>query len=97
MKRLLWLTLLALPNACGGEETEPAPPEADPLPACEEPELALPDGSCIRPGVPHDGCGEGFVHDGVYGCEPILPAEPCPPGLMAVPGDETCRSVMECG
>jgi hypothetical protein len=27
---------------------------------------------------------------------PVLPSEPCPPGLMAVPGDEACRPVMEC-
>ncbi|RLB60052.1 MAG: hypothetical protein DRI90_14605 [Deltaproteobacteria bacterium] len=95
MRRLLLLALLVLPSGCGGEETEPAAPQLPPT--CEEHELLLPDGSCIRPGVPPDGCGEGFVHDGTYGCEPILPAEPCPPGLMAVPGDESCRSVMECG
>ncbi len=95
MKRPWLLALLTLSVGCSGDETEAAPPE--PLPTCLEHEFALPDGSCIRPGVPPDGCGEGFVHDGVYGCEPILPAEPCPHGLMAVPGDETCRPVMVCG
>lgn len=95
MKRLSVLALLALLTGCDGAETEPAPPQLPP--SCAEHELALPDGSCIRPGVLPDGCGEGFVHDGAYGCEPILPAEPCPPGQMAVPGDDTCRSVMACG
>ncbi|RLB59493.1 MAG: hypothetical protein DRI90_15325 [Deltaproteobacteria bacterium] len=89
------VALLVLSSGCGGEESEPTPTQL--LPTCAEHELALPGGSCIRPGVPLDGCGEGFVHDGVYGCEPILPAEPCPPGLMAVPGEDSCRDVMECG
>ncbi|MBW2457401.1 MAG: hypothetical protein JRI68_23035 [Deltaproteobacteria bacterium] len=95
MNRTAMLTLLVVSSGCGGDETEPAPPE--PLPDCAEHELPLPDGSCVRPGAALDGCGEGFVHDGIYGCEPILPAEPCPPGLMAVPGEDTCRSVMDCG
>ncbi len=94
MKRWSQLALVTLLSGCGGDETQPVLPHPA---ACEEHELALADGSCIRPGVPLDGCAEGFVHDGVYGCEPILPAEPCPPGLMAVPGDETCRAIMECG
>ena len=36
------------------------------------------------------------MHDGDVGCEPILPAEPCPAGRMAAPGDVACRPVMEC-
>jgi hypothetical protein len=47
--------------------------------------------------VPPDGCGAGFEHDGDRGCEPILPAEPCPIGLMAVPGDASCREIAPCG
>ncbi|HZO15530.1 MAG TPA: hypothetical protein VFB62_19795, partial [Polyangiaceae bacterium] len=57
----------------------------------------MPDGSCIRPGIGPDECGAGFAHDGEYGCAPVLPAEPCAPGLMAVPGDAACRPVMPCG
>src|SRR5262245_27391833 len=53
------------------------------------------DGECIPAGVPPDGCAPGFVHDGDRGCEAILPA-PCPPGLMAVPGETTCREVAPC-
>ncbi len=86
----------ALVLGCGGDETEP-PPTGEQVPTCVPPELALPDGSCIRPGIAPDDCYEGFVHDGEYGCEPILPPEPCPPGLMAVPGETECRPVMDCG
>ena len=35
--------------------------------------------------------------DGERGCAPILPATPCPDGMMAVPGDATCRPVADCG
>ncbi|HZO13360.1 MAG TPA: hypothetical protein VFB62_08870, partial [Polyangiaceae bacterium] len=54
------------------------------------------DGLCIPAGVPPDGCGQGFVHDGDRGCDPILPEAPCLPGLMAVPGDTSCREVAPC-
>jgi hypothetical protein len=46
--------------------------------------------------VPADGCGEGFVHDGEYGCEPVLPADACEKGQMAIPGEDACRLVSEC-
>ena len=90
------LLLTAMLVGCGGDETE-APPPGNAASDCEAPEVALPDGTCIRPGVPPEGCAEGFIHDGEYGCEPILPAEPCPPGLMAVPGETECRAIMACG
>jgi len=54
------------------------------------------DGACIPAGIPPDGCGVGFVHDGDRGCEPILPEGPCPEGLMAVPGERSCREVAPC-
>ncbi len=97
MRRRLVLAVssAALLLGCASEETGPAPTEPA---SCADPvELLVPDGSCIRPGIPPDGCADGFEHDGEYGCEPILPAEPCPPGLMAVPGDTDCRPVMPCG
>jgi hypothetical protein len=69
------------------------PPET-----CDDPlAMALADGSCPRPGIPVDGCLPGFEHDGEYGCQPVLPDEDCPPGMMAVPGEATCHAVMECG
>jgi len=51
----------------------------------------------VFPGVPPGGCGVGFVHDGRGGCVAVLPPEPCPGGMIAVPGDETCREVSPCG
>src|SRR4030095_6383047 len=57
----------------------------------------LPDGSCIRPGVLPDGCAEGFAHDGEYGCDPIVPPDACPLGLMAVPGETPACPVSPCG
>ncbi len=61
-------------------ETEtPAPVEE---PTCAETELELSDGSCVPVGVPADACAEGFkARDG--GCNPVLPPDPCPPGLTA--------------
>ena len=48
-------------------------------------------------GVPADGCAAGFEHDGDAGCHAVLPAEPCPAGAMAVPGETLCRPVSPCG
>ena len=31
------------------------------------------------------------------GCEPVLPEGPCPAGLLAVPGESSCREIMACG
>jgi len=76
---------------CGGETVEPDPP-----PACDHGVGPLADGQCIDPGLGPDDCAPGFSHDGDRGCLPILP-EPCPLGLMAVPGDVSCREVAPCG
>ncbi len=63
---------------------------------CPAGSLGLEDGTCQPAGVPPALCAEGFEpYD--LGCEPILPPEPCPPGLMAVPGDDVCREVAPCG
>jgi hypothetical protein len=48
-------------------------------------------------GVPADACHEGFEADGEGGCRPILPDAACPSGLMAIPGDRTCREIAPCG
>ncbi len=87
--------LAALLFGCAPSESEPTP---ELVGNCADSfELQLPDGGCIRPGVLPGGCAEGFVHDGEYGCEPVLPSSVCPPGLMAVPGDPECRPVAPCG
>ncbi|MBI4702165.1 MAG: DUF1565 domain-containing protein [Deltaproteobacteria bacterium] len=54
-------------------------------------------GACRRAGVPPELCAAGFVPDDMGGCSPILPAKPCPSGMLAVPGDEDCRPVAPCG
>jgi hypothetical protein len=64
---------------------------------CQAGTLRGDDGECRPAGILPDMCAPGFVHDGDVGCEPVLPAEPCPAGLMAVPGDTSCRAVMDCG
>ncbi|HZO14400.1 MAG TPA: hypothetical protein VFB62_14105, partial [Polyangiaceae bacterium] len=56
----------------------------------------LDEGSCLRAGIPPDGCGAGFVYDDDGGCEPILPSRTCPEGLMAVPGENQCHEVAAC-
>jgi hypothetical protein len=58
--------------------------------------MELADGTCLEPGIPPGACAAGFVHDGDRSCEPILP-DACAAGLMAVPGDATCREVAPCG
>ncbi|MBI4701292.1 MAG: right-handed parallel beta-helix repeat-containing protein [Deltaproteobacteria bacterium] len=66
---------------------------------CPAGTMPLDDGSCRPAGIPPEMCGEGFEPDGSRGCEPILPAEPCPKGngLMAIPGETKCREVAPCG
>ncbi|MBK7402764.1 MAG: hypothetical protein IPJ34_42700 [Myxococcales bacterium] len=65
--------------------------------ACGDAELPLQGGGCRPVGVPPGACGKGFTSDGRAGCAPILPATPCPSGLLAVPGDAVCREVADCG
>ena len=54
------------------------------------------DGACRSAGIPNDACLEGFEWT-AGACEPILPAEPCRAGAIAVPGDRRCRPIMDCG
>lgn len=55
------------------------------------------DGACVDVGVPKDGCGEGFNHDGAGGCAVTLPEAPCADGQVALPGETACRPVSACG
>lgn len=87
---------------CSGADTLLADGRCQPpgLPldmACPPGETPLPDGSCQPAGVPPSACGDGFEPDGKGGCAPVLPEEPCPEGLMAVPGDPECREIAPCG
>jgi uncharacterized protein DUF1565 len=82
---------------CGDvAETTATVDRPDPPAECAEGAIALPDGSCLRAGVPEGGCSEGFEHDGA-GCVAVLPAMPCAPGSMAIPGEVACREVAACG
>ncbi len=64
---------------------------------CQPGELALGDGSCRPAGIVPGECGMGFTHDGKDGCEPNLPAAPCPAGTLAIPGETSCHAVAACG
>ncbi len=82
----------------GSDGGTDAGPEAGPLPQpCQPGQLPLADGGCLPAGVPPDRCGEGFEPDGDGGCHPNLPAAICGPGMIAIPGDTTCRQIAPCG
>ena len=82
VRRCLIVVALALVGC-----SDNAPPNAD-LPDAVPPPL---------PGVAPEACGQGFVADGKQGCAPVLPAEDCPFGQMAVPGETQCHEVAPCG
>jgi hypothetical protein len=93
MRVAQWLGLVLVGlTGCGDDVTavDSTPPP------CAPGGLVLPSGDCIFPGLRPEDCAAGFIHDGDRGCLPILPAS-CPPGLMAVPGDESCHEVAPCG
>jgi hypothetical protein len=97
LRPLSFACVACLALACGDEVTPASPAAGGSEPAgCDEDEVRDATGSCLRPGVPADACGDGFAHDG-GGCEPVLPADPCPRGTMAVVGDTQCQPVADCG
>lgn len=65
--------------------------------SCAPGELPLDDGSCRAPGVPAEGCGEGFEPTDDAGCDAVLPTTPCASGQMALTGETQCRPVGTCG
>ncbi|MBI2391642.1 MAG: DUF1565 domain-containing protein [Deltaproteobacteria bacterium] len=69
-------------------------PRVDP---CADSERAVLGGGCAVVGVPRDGCGAGFSHDGAGACVAVLPKDRCPDGAMAIPGETVCREVAPCG
>jgi hypothetical protein len=82
--------------SCGGEADRPGPgPDPEPL-SCAIGERLV-DDTCVPPGVPAEACNEGFAPADDGGCLAVVPADPCAPGEMAVPGDTTCRSIAPCG
>ena len=79
--------------ACNDDESATEPP--DPPPTCDE-GMVRTAGGCFFAGVPPDACAEGF-EPADAGCRVVLPAEPCAPGSMTLPGDTSCREVVPCG
>ncbi|MBW2527187.1 MAG: right-handed parallel beta-helix repeat-containing protein [Deltaproteobacteria bacterium] len=64
---------------------------------CPPGELYESDGTCLPAGIPPEMCAQGFEPDGNQGCRPILPADDCADGMMAIPGETACREVAPCG
>jgi hypothetical protein len=87
----------ATSSGAGGSPIDPPPPDAGLGPWKCQPGEVDEGGTCKPAGIAPGACGEGFVHDGVDACQPVLPAEPCPHGTMAIPGETTCRAVSPCG
>jgi hypothetical protein len=92
------LAIAAAAIALGcSDEPAVAPANApDQAQACAFGELESPDGSCLAPGIPQSACAAGFDADGSAGCVAMLPTQACPSGTMAVPGDDSCRSIASC-
>ena len=54
------------------------------------------EGGCRLVGVAPEDCGVGFRAE-QGGCTAVLPPERCGAGQIAVPGDESCRELVDCG
>jgi len=88
----------AITGSLGCEvKREPEPAESAPVvdEACAPGDIVASDGACLAPGM-HD-CPEGFVAGEPGACVALVPGEVCPPGTMAVPGEEACREISVCG
>ncbi|MFH2010787.1 MAG: right-handed parallel beta-helix repeat-containing protein [bacterium] len=85
-------------NAACGEGYEAQWPACVPIfDDCSGPaEISVLGGGCKAVGVMQ--CAAGFDSDGAGGCDPILPAQDCPPGFMEVLGQTDCQAVgvMQC-
>jgi len=55
------------------------------------------EGGCLEAGVDPERCAPGFESDDEGGCVPLLPADSCPPGTMALLGEQHCHPVSDCG
>jgi len=84
------------PPACAANEVEVAGACTPKFDECGANEVPMAGGGCRRVGVPSDGCAKGFSSDASGGCTAILPSEPCKFGMLALPGESTCRLVSPC-
>jgi hypothetical protein len=89
--------MLVVASGCetANVDSSAAPDAGVTPPACTAGEVALEEGGCRPAGVA--ACAAGFESDGAQSCTPVLPAQPCPAGQMAVPGDVACHEVAPCG
>jgi len=98
---VVWVAALGATGCGESSETGEGQGGQAPTVGCLPGEQPLDDGSCLPAGdgagIPPELCGEGFAPDDTGGCVAILPPAPCPPGQMAVPGEDTCRAVAPCG
>lgn len=88
--------LALLSAACGGAQDETPPDDEEPPIVCGDFQVTAEDGTCHGIGVPPGTCGAGFVSDLLGGCVAVLPDQACPPGTMALPGEDVCRDVAPC-
>jgi hypothetical protein len=108
--RRIWptLALVVVTAACGSSSSGESPNDdtgvdtgsgdAEVAPTgCAAGESMQDDGHCEAAGIPPESCGTGFTPDGRRGCTAVLPADPCPAGQVAVPGDTACHEVAPCG
>jgi hypothetical protein len=96
----MFAALVGLGAACGSSSSSNAPSDAqaedETSTTCAPGEARADDGHCEPAGIPPALCGTGFTPDGDRGCSVVLPADPCGPGQMAVPGETSCHDVAPC-
>jgi hypothetical protein len=102
-----WLAFVVASIGCGSSSSNDGPADdaqpdvgsdAEVAPTgCAAGESLQDDGHCEPAGIPPTSCGAGFTPDDRRGCTAVLPADPCPRGKVAVPGDTACREIAPCG
>jgi hypothetical protein len=79
---------------CAPTHTADGPACAPTFDACGETAIAKLGGGCEPAGV--TACAAGFVAE-AGGCRATLPATPCEPGAIALPGMSACEAIAPCG
>lgn len=64
------------------------------LASCDSVSRPTTEATCAPVGVA--ACADGFAREPRGGCVAIAPTTPCAAGTLALPGDETCRTVAAC-